>query len=973
MLVVAGAGTGKTTVLVERLVRLVSSGEAKPEEVFAITYTKNAAQQLKDRVRERLGARGAKIWTGNFHAYCYELLKRHRRNFGILEPNDLWVYLRRRMARRELPLERYIRAAAPAVFLNDLLTFFERCHDELVDAARYELYVQQVAAGELPPPRVARQKEQDALSDDEKLARCREIARVFRAVEQMLAREKLGTFGHQITRAVSLLREKPEVLDAERRRARYLLIDEFQDANFAQIELATLLAGDERNIFAVGDPDQAIYQFRGASSAAFDEFLRRFPETRAVTLRENRRSTSPILTCAHSVIRRNPEISGPSAQVSELKRRRLESGREADAKERSETLPREPVNVVIATSVEEEAANIAEAIGRMQEASSCRCPEQRHLFGWCNFAVLYRQHRHREEVIRELAARRIPFVVKALDVLDTPEGRDAIALMRAVATGDGISQFRAAALPQYSIRGEEFRERLALHRGKVAEALADLEGGKALLQEVASTREEVRRRQLSASAALHFIERRFALSDSEPLRVLREFVERWREKPLAVRGDLDEFLEYLDWYVESGGRVARPEDDEDTAVPDAVRLMSVHGAKGLEFQHVFVLRVIKPGFPTSHREPLFEMPNELRGPAAPATDPELQHYEEERRLFYVAMTRARDTLTLSSKRGAGKKDPSPPGYLRELLTDREAAPFLRQRAAEPYATGLAAAAPASAVAAWMELPPMRRLDLDPLSATAIENYDRCPLKYKMERDWKLPEEPAGALSNGWAMHTALKAFFDAVQAGRPMTEPELQACFAAASASVQFEDEFQRELYAQQGRQQLHEFYELVTRSPFPRVQATEQRFQVEVGGAKVVGRFDRVDTLDGAGVAITDYKSGRPRDDDDADRSLQLSVYALAATKLGMRPERLAFFNLENSSTVTTTRSASDLRSAENKIAEIASAIAAGKFQARPGYHCGWCGWRSLCPETEERLFQIAPRSDAASAGADESPQTKD
>src|SRR5260370_11564305 len=172
MLVVAGAGTGKTTVLVERVARLIQQGMARPDEILAVTYSRNAAHQITERVRERVGPLlAAGLQTGNFHSYCYQLLARHHKQFGVLDEADLWVYLRRRLAQKELPLERFIRAASPAQFLEALLGFFNRCHDELVDVAAYEPYVDELFGDKHPPPRVSSSDDADTMPRARVLAR----------------------------------------------------------------------------------------------------------------------------------------------------------------------------------------------------------------------------------------------------------------------------------------------------------------------------------------------------------------------------------------------------------------------------------------------------------------------------------------------------------------------------------------------------------------------------------------------------------------------------------------------------------------------------------------------------------------------------------------------------------------------------------------------------------------------------------
>ena len=305
MLVVAGAGTGKTTVLARRIAHLIESEAARPKEILAVTYTRNAAAQLIIKVGEilyphldrqaavrKLMASGLRPHT--FHSYCYGLLHDANIQFALLDERDLQILLRRRI--QDLPLKRFIKASDPGVFLKHLLEFFRSCHDELRTPDDYDAYITRLERSEIPLPRVGKSKDAETMLDEEVLERCREIARVFRYVEDLLKQEGLGTFGHIITRAVDLLSRRQSVLQRAQKYAHFILIDEFQDSNVAQIQLAKLLGGQEANVFAVGDPDQAIYRFRGATSGAFDQFLKTFDPGRVkrATLSKNRRSTPPI-------------------------------------------------------------------------------------------------------------------------------------------------------------------------------------------------------------------------------------------------------------------------------------------------------------------------------------------------------------------------------------------------------------------------------------------------------------------------------------------------------------------------------------------------------------------------------------------------------------------------------------------------------------------------------------------------------
>ncbi|MGD0825955.1 MAG: UvrD-helicase domain-containing protein, partial [Terriglobales bacterium] len=276
MLVIAGAGTGKTTVLTQRIANLIREGHARPGEIVALTYTENSAAEMKARVKAELkGTAIGDLQACTFHAWCNGLLHRRGAEFGVLDEKDLWVFLRRRI--RDLRLKHFVRAANVGQFLDSLLDFMRRCQDELIGPAEYSRYVQRLDRGEIPLPRVASSKKQKDLEPTEILERCHEIARVFATVEDMLHAKNLGTFGHMITKAHQLLKDDPALLEEERRRTRFLLVDEFQDANFAQVEILSLLAGPTADVFVVGDPDQAIYQFRGASSEAFTLFAGKFP------------------------------------------------------------------------------------------------------------------------------------------------------------------------------------------------------------------------------------------------------------------------------------------------------------------------------------------------------------------------------------------------------------------------------------------------------------------------------------------------------------------------------------------------------------------------------------------------------------------------------------------------------------------------------------------------------------------------
>src|SRR5258708_1107980 len=532
MLVVAGAGTGKTSVLIHRIAHLVQEGHAKPEQIRALTYTVEAAAQMRDRVRALLGQ---PIHSATFHDYCYGLLTRAGKKFDVLDEKDLWIFLRKRI--HDLHLEHYIRAPNVGKFLSELLNFLTRFHHQLLTPNNY-------------PPYVARPG----------------------------------------------------------------------------------LAWPEANIFGVGAPDQAIYRFRGASSAAFQLFRRNFPQTRLVVLGKNRRSITPILQCAFAVVDKNPPVfAAKTPGTLAYRRTPLVSAREEEAKREATPLPVSPVEAISFARKEAEAPDVVRVIEETKRHARCK---------WKDFAILYRSHTHRDEVVQELAEHEIPFSIDIMDVSDTPDVRDLFACVDVVVDlGSDAGLFPVAALPQFNVDPEQLRAAMrAIAKDSkqgitapLSSILDTVAGGRAVLDCCRRAREEVTRKQAKTLAALQLIAKQFELDlNSAAVPAAFTFASDSADKASTQTKELGEWIEYLSYFREASGVIpiaSKPDED-------AVRLMTAHAAKGLEFSHVFILRGTGGSFPAGYRENLVEFPRELRDPdSAAAGDDETPHDQAERRLF----------------------------------------------------------------------------------------------------------------------------------------------------------------------------------------------------------------------------------------------------------------------------------------------------------------------------------------------------
>src|SRR5260221_8166176 len=430
LLVIAGAGTGKTRVITERIRHLLQSDEnLSGENILGLTFTKKAAGEKKTRVVKATGERGKGGTLATFHSFCETLMAEAAPQRVMLDQFDHWILLRRNL--RRLRLEKYRRLADPGQFLNDFVEFFSRCQDELVSGEDYQRYAAGLAA------RV--EAERDALDDDtlaerlETVALQQELARAYRASEELLREKNRVSFGSLITGAVGLLERDRGLRETLQKRYRYILVDEFQDTNIAQLRLLELLATPTRNIVAVGDDDQAIYRFRGASFGSFKLFLERFAGWKEgqdstkfrVALTENYRSTPNILRVATQVIGQNTVSADFPKKV--LSPNKPEGER---------------IRIVELATPEEEARWVAGELERIHKAGR----------RWRDFAVLYRAHGHRDELVRELSHRKIPFVISRLSILEHPLVKDVLAYLRLIATPyDDIAAARVLAAPAWQL------------------------------------------------------------------------------------------------------------------------------------------------------------------------------------------------------------------------------------------------------------------------------------------------------------------------------------------------------------------------------------------------------------------------------------------------------------------------------------------------------------------------------------------
>jgi DNA helicase II / ATP-dependent DNA helicase PcrA len=953
LLIVAGAGTGKTTVITRRIAWLIAEKLALPSEILALTFTDRAAFEMLERV-DRLvpyGHTDAQIST--FHAFGDRLLREHALEAGlsdrstVLSRAEQVIFLREHLF--ELPLDRYRPLGNPTRFLSALVTLISRLRDEDISPEAYLAAAARLASESADAPG------DEALA--ERAAAQRELAETYAAYERLMRGSDRLDFGDQVSLALRLLREHPSVLAEERRRYRYLLVDEFQDTNHAQWELVKLLAADHGNVTVVGDDDQSIYRFRGAALGNILGFREAYPKAASVVLVDNFRSRQPILDAAHRLIRHND----PDRLEA---REGIDKGLRARAK-----LPRPepmegPIQLHGFATGSEEADAVAE---RIRVSMRSGRPPGDH-------AILVRGNRDADPYLRALNLARIPWRFSGTAGLyRQPEVRLLISFLRAVNDpDDSISVYDLATSEIFGLSAGDVTlamNRARRRRGSLTSALREaverpeespfalraIEVVGRLLGSLDAHRAMSAERScgellyhfISSSGWLARLAREARETGEERIANVARFFDIVRRQGGLLRDDRLPFLvAQLDTLIETGDDPSTADADPDEG--DAVHVLTYHKAKGLEFSVVHMVGLVPDRFPGRDRPDPLEVPDGLLRTPALAGDG--HHTAEERRLFYVGMTRAREALVLSwAQDHGGRRARTVSQFVTEALDLPPATPpeTVRRDVAESLARH------AGAPTEPPNVPPRRSLGDRPLwlSYGQVNDYLECPAKYRYAHVLRIPTQVSHQMVYGRALHAAVQAFHRRQLAGRPMEEGELHTALDANWESVGFLTREHEEARRAAAHESLSRFWHDQQRDP-ARPIAVEQDFTVALGADRLRGRYDRVDRDEAGRVAITDYKSSDVRDLTSANRkareSLQLSIYALAhEAEHGSLPDELALHFLESGVVGRTEPSERRLAKAQEKLALVAEGVRAGRFDASPSaMRCGSCPFREICPD---------------------------
>jgi DNA helicase-2/ATP-dependent DNA helicase PcrA len=632
LLVEAGPGTGKTRTLCGRIVHLLEKG-ISPRSILALTFSNKAAEEMRERVARVRHDVAADIWMGTFHAYGLELLRKYGSRVGlgpnpeVLDPSDAVLLLESRLA--DLKLKHYQYLPDPARDLRHIVNAISRAKDELAGPEDYARYAEQMRAG--------------VTSEDgrEVASKAAEVARVYRVYQDALDQDGVLDFGDLIAKAVRLLTDNEDIRSEVRAARVHVLVDEYQDVNRASAKFLRALVGSGAGLWVVGDARQSIYRFRGASPDNMTLFGKDFPGAKVLPLRRNYRSASAIVKVISGFASSMPAAAGGEGfSAWEVHRESLGQ-----------------VALEIAGDFEAEAAGIARAI-KVRNSGENGVAFRRQ-------AVLCRSHTWLARLGAALETAGVP-VLYLGDLFERDEVRDLLSLIAVTAEGDGSGLLRVAQFPEYQIpqkdvlrlfelareKGEYFPDALRLARdapeispegkgglGRLEQHLADVHYGTrawSVLSSYLFVHSKYLDRYL-ADDSVAGRQRRLAVY--QLLRFASEYRSRWPTGPkMNPRRQLLQHVRWLEALGEEKQLRQMPSWAEGV---DAVRLLTVHSSKGLEFDSVYVPILGSGVFPAIHR------PGPCPPPPQVAVSSVEQHEAEEACLFFVALSRATDLLCLT--------------------------------------------------------------------------------------------------------------------------------------------------------------------------------------------------------------------------------------------------------------------------------------------------------------------------------------
>ncbi|MEY2640617.1 MAG: hypothetical protein RL150_10, partial [Candidatus Parcubacteria bacterium] len=889
VMVIAGPGTGKTTILTLRIANILLKTDTAPENILALTFTESGVYAIRKKLVSIIGNAGYRVRIHTFHSFCNEIISQYPEYFPrIIGGSSIEAATQLSIVERivEEGSFTFIKPFGdPYYYVDTLIRTIRDLKREGVSAQELRTYAEAslvtLRGDDTQYNKKTGKLKTDAQTIEKKLERTLELATVYEAYQAALAERVAYDFEDMILEVVHALKQHEELLQTLQEEYQYLLADEHQDTNNAQNQILELLASfhESPNLFIVGDEKQAIYRFQGASLENFLYFKGRYSTAVLITLETNYRSTQTILDTAHELILNNV-VDDP------MLRARLTAGGGDDGA---------PIAVYEFSDERYEDQFIASHI---TERLAAGVPAE-------EIVVLYRNNGDIVSLLPYLERAEIPYTLYAdRNLLTERDAMRLLTLLRAVARPlDDTLLSRVLHMDFLGIDPVD-AHRMVVHAKDAQVAVADvlLDEGAPIAYRNAQALDTFRANFLRWTTRVHdenpltFLEgllrtsgllqqvlagdgayERLAIIDS----LFNELGKVVAGKPYATIEDVLKHIDLLEAY-----KIRVPV--KTASHGSGVALMTAHRSKGLEFTHVYIRGATDKRWGGKTARTYFALPFDVLSDTVRDAD--------ERRLFYVALTRAKETITITyGLQSADGRSLLPSQFIAELK--QELVSYEDGKAVEANLPGMQGAyvcAPAPTASSAHDVQYLRERFLSqPFSVTALNNYLSCPWQYFFRNLIRLPSTYSKHQQYGSAMHNALKLFFDAYATGKNPTAEELAGHFSDSLTRSVADPALRDELYVR-GTEALRAYVD-TWQGTWPRELKTEYtvhgiEFPFAEGVLTLTGAMDKLEFVDGHHVNVVDYKTGKPKSRNalmgttkgsDGDYHRQLIFYKLLLDKL--------------------------------------------------------------------------------------------
>jgi len=1054
LLIMAGAGTGKTTVITQRIAYIIEQGWAKSDEILALTFTEKAAGEMEERVDKLLPMGYLDLWISTFHSFGERILKEHGlaiglpADFKLLNEFEQWALVKKNLGKFDLDYYRPL--GNPTKFIHALIKHFSRAKDEDISPAGYLEYAEELGenldnmlsggiskntktqkhkntnqkANECYNPNITNANgEVNKEIAEQEIMRINEVANAYHVYQQLLLDNSALDFGDLINYCLKLFRERPVILEKYRQQFKYILLDEFQDTNWSQYELIKMLAAPKNNLVVVGDDDQSVYKFRGASVANILQFKKDFPASKEVVLIKNYRNTQNILDLSYEFIK----LNNPNRLEYQLNRRQTTDNRQQTtddslvgeiglnkklvAEEKGEGV----IEVIVGSDLQDEVRQVVEKIAdikigsqRAPAKSGTHTNENKESISWNDFAILVRANESARDFCNALDVAGLPYqYLASRGLYAKPVIMDVVAYLKMLDNyHESPALYRILNLPVFDFSYQELvnfnyvanKKAWSLYtvlrdangrmgkevQVKIDKVLSLISKHTAMVKDKSAS--EVVMAFLTDSDYLRYLTGQEEQKAQEAASLLNQFMKRIQTFETGSDDkSVKAFLEELNMEIDSGEQGSLAPDIESG--PEAIKIMTVHGAKGLEFRYVFIANMVDKRFPTIERKEQILIPDALIKEILPVGD---VHLEEERRLFYVAMTRAEQGLYFSwapDYGGVRKKKPS--RFLAEcgLIYENTKTPQPNK-----FGAGQARKHENNETQKHKNTKTMTAINFQAVkiqqresekvkiqvpnyfSYTQLAAFSNCPYQYRFAHVLKIPRRGKAVFSFGKTMHLTLQKLFMLINEKKGIGQAdlfnhldnrrqttddrnanknklvsinEIMELYKQSWIDDWYEDKKQKEDYRKKGKEILREFYEKYN-NDWPNAIMLEKGFNIKLPNDgelyTIRGMIDRIDKADGK-LKIIDYKTGTAKDKLSFNEKEQLLIYQLAVQDLFKQEiKSLAFYYLNNNSEVEFLGTDEELEKVKEKAIATIKEIKKGEFPAQPSKLCKYCDFFDIC-----------------------------